>query len=404
MPTSGGERKDFVYDFPRTRFGRIAMLLGVFTVLFGVATMNAHGSAPFVYGLLTLLSLIGCVCSIIQLRQQEEVPDSLELGGKDILLPKASLGGGVLRVAYTDILEVVEMQFDGRRQLTISTTQGKARLFSTAFTSEARFVEFANLMIAKWKRLEPPRPPQKQSALPATQESPAETKATVSPADSAVLRAVQSGKAADPIIGAKFAGKEIFLRLTSALAKNDPRGVHSETLLCSLGALAGYACQASLRAQALVAGKPANSAFNVVRTKDGKEYFFGDGLNRLLAEDKLSVWSVAAGAAQHAGARTLPDLNEIFKHTAASVGSEAFGIVRYPGSGAAMEPPIAYLKTLWPVLLPPVRELTGDPKLWPLAYALAIQQAIELSKDSLGPEAALTIAMEAAVPMSKVRI
>ena len=410
MPRIDGGSREFQYVFAPARFGRIAALLAVFTVLFGVAATKAHGSAPFFYGLLFLLCLLGCVGAFYGMLRQGPQPDSVRLDARDVSLPKASMSGGILRVAYTDILKIVEMQFDGRRQLTVSTTQGNARLMSTGFASETRFVEFANLLIAKWKGLEPPKnsvasenPLLKQGA-PGKPGAPDTPRPATSAADAAVLRAIQQGRSSDPTIGAKFAGKEVFLRIANALRKDDPRGVHSETLVCALGALAGYACQASLRAQALNAGKGANSAFNVVKTKDGKEYFFGDEINRLLAEDKLSVWSVAAGAAQHAGAKALPDLNEIFKHTAASIGSNAFGIVRYPGTGAAKEPPIAYLRALWPVLLQPLRELTGDPRLWPLAYALAIQQAIELSKDSLGPEAALIIAMEAAVPMSKVKL
>ena len=54
------------------------------------------------------------------------------------------------------------------------------------------------------------------------------------------------------------------------------------------------------------------AAFHIVDTKDGKQYFFGDPLNNALAGSQHSVWGLTRGAAQHAGAKELPDLNEIF--------------------------------------------------------------------------------------------
>lgn len=177
---------------------------------------------------------------------------------------------------------------------------------------------------------------------------------------------------------------------------------HVESLLCALGALAGYACQANLRAQAIAKGVDPNAPFNIVKTSDGKRYFFGDPLNKALAEDKLSVWSLSAGAAQHVGATSLPDINEIFKHTASSLGSEAFGVPRYPEGHSAGDLPINYVKGLWPALLPIVKKFAPEPVLWPLLFAVALQNAIEMSKGAIAPELALSLVMEAAIPMSKV--
>ena len=396
-----GETRHFAYESSKQNWGRTSLVLGFFAIVLATLALDKwHGFQALLGTLFALFLAVGSAMGLMRFLKSRRDPKLLTLRGDSVLLPMISGGGGFTWIRYVDIQNVTLQDVDGNRFITIESRMGKAVVSSVCFESDARFAEFLSLLVSKKKGLTAATP----EAKPHPPEVPAETSRPASAADTAVLRAIQMGKASDPIIGAKFAGKEIFLRLTNALAKNDPRGVHTETLLCSLGALAGYACQASLRAQALIAGRGANSAFSVVKTKDGGEYFFGDEINGPLAEDKLSVWSVAAGAAQHAGARKLPDLHEIFRHTAASVGSAAFGVVRYPGPGAAAEPPIAYLRSLWPVLLPPVRELAGDPKLWPLAYGLALQQAIELSKDSLGPEAALTIAMEAAVPMSKVKL
>src|SRR6185295_15477798 len=123
--------------------------------------------------------------------------------------------------------------------------------------------------------------------------------ATADAVDDSLLEAIRAKRGTDPLIGAKVAGREILGRLIIAM-KNE-KGVHSESLCCALGALAGYACQASLRAQSLESGS----------------------LIKLLAEDPHSVWSLAAGAAQQAGATELPDLASIFKHVAATIGTRA---------------------------------------------------------------------------------
>lgn len=195
-----------------------------------------------------------------------------------------------------------------------------------------------------------------------------------------LLEAIREKRKADPLIGAKVAGREILGRLIMAM--NNDKGVHSESLCCALGALAGYACQASLRARGLEYGS----------------------LIKLLAQDRDSIWALAAGAAEQAGATELPDLAAIFKHTAATFGTKSFGIPRFGGGHGAADLPVTYVRTLWPALLPIVRKLTDDPALWPQAYAFAIQDAIKSVEPALAPQVALSIVMESAVPMSKVEL
>lgn len=225
---------------------------------------------------------------------------------------------------------------------------------------------------------------------------------TVCPEEAALMAAIQKQKQADPLIGAKIGGKEVLNRLMSAM-KND-KGVHAESLFCALGALAGYACQANLREQAVARGMNPNAPFQVAKTTDGKSYYFGDPLNSALAEGKLSVWSLAAGAAQHHGAKSLPDINEIFERTTSSIGSEKFGVPNTLEGHSAGELPASYLRNLWPALLPVVKKFADDPVLWPLVYGFAIQEAIDMWNSVIPSHIALAITMEAAVPMSKVEL
>ena len=204
----------------------------------------------------------------------------------------------------------------------------------------------------------------------------------------------------DPLMKVKLGGREIFHRTTQGL-KNQ-RGVHAESLFACLGALAGYACQASVRESNARSGATSpESGLTVATGADGRRYFFGDTLNLPLAESQYSVWSFTAGAIEHLG-KPLPDIEGIFKHVAATVGSEQFGIPRIPDGHRPGDLPINYLKAVWPQLLPTAQRFCEEPVHLPMIYGLAIQHAIFAARNIIDPTLAGSIAMECAVPMSKV--
>jgi len=232
------------------------------------------------------------------------------------------------------------------------------------------------------------------------QKTAKEAEAQLDPAAEAILHAIEEKRKTDPLIGAKLGGKEIFQRLLRGL--KDDRGVHVESLLCALGSLAGYSCQANLRAQAVAKGMDETAALMTISGANGKNYFFGDPLNQALAESKYSVWSLAAGAAQHNGCTNLPDINGIFAHVTETVGTDSFGVPRFPEGHNAGDLPINYLKALWPALFPVVKMFCKEPLEWPFLFGVAIQEALDVGKQAVAPDVALLIVMEAAVPMSKV--
>lgn len=218
--------------------------------------------------------------------------------------------------------------------------------------------------------------------------------------NAALMRALEEKRKSDPLAGAKLGARELVQRLLQGMGNE--RGVHAESLLCTLGALAGDACQVSLRSEALSRGDSANAAFHVVLDAQGRRYFFGDALNQRLIEGHHSVWNVATSGLRKAGLQALPDLTPVFSHVAASVGTPAFGISRWLQGHQAGEPPIRYVKTLWPTVMPLLRQFTPAPAEWPLLFGFALQEALRLSREVLPPELALQIVMESAVPMSKV--
>ncbi len=215
--------------------------------------------------------------------------------------------------------------------------------------------------------------------------------------DALLTAAVAEQRAKNPLAGAQVAGKDILARLMDV--SRDERGVHVETLFMALGAVAGFACQISVRAIAAAEGR--EPPFTIATTADGRSVYFGDALNAPLAEDRYSVWSLAAAAVETSGA-PLPDLHELFGHVAKTVGSAEFGRPRYPeGTGSATLPE-AVVRDFWPVIADVLGRFCGAPGEWPVAGGLAIQEAIELARSAIAPDTACRIAMETAIAMSKI--
>jgi hypothetical protein len=221
------------------------------------------------------------------------------------------------------------------------------------------------------------------------------------PAQAAMRHAIAERRKVDPMIGVKIGSRELVSWLTSVL--KDAKGVHAETLLCVLGSLAGYACQAGIRAHYMYTlNLPEQKVFIVMGAQDGKKYFYGDLLNKPLCESQYSVWSMAAGAVQHLGHKPF-DYSEIFKHVTMSAGGASFGIPRVPEGHKSGILPIDSVKAFWPKILPAyLREYCVSPLEWHMVLGAAIQQVIFDGKDIIDPMLALTIVMESAVPMSKI--
>lgn len=200
----------------------------------------------------------------------------------------------------------------------------------------------------------------------------------------------------------KIGGHEITQCLMKAMKTE--RGVHIESLLCALGALAGYSCQASVRAQAIAAGLSEEAMLIVAETNDGKRFFMGDPLNLALAESEYSIWALAAGEAQSAGCTALPDVSAIYKHAVQTMGSSEFGIPRIPKENRPGDLPVNYLNSLWRHIYPIAITHCEMAAELPVVFGNAVQEAIDIGKSVVAPRLALEIVMESAIPMSKVEL
>lgn len=216
------------------------------------------------------------------------------------------------------------------------------------------------------------------------------------------LSAIEQKRKEDPLIGAKIGAKEVNQRLMDVMKTE--KGVHIESLLCALASLGGYACQASLRSQAIAAGVSEDKPFIIAKSADGKRYFFGDPLNQYLIESSASLWNVATSGVRSDGIAVAIDVSDTFRYVTESVGTPAFGIPRFPEGHNAGDTPANYVKNLWQPILPVLKMFCKSPKEWPALFGFALQGVVQMGKGTISPDVAFMIVLESSVPMSKIDI
>lgn len=210
------------------------------------------------------------------------------------------------------------------------------------------------------------------------------------------------------------------------------RGVHVETLLTAVGALAGFSAQNAIWESIVKPGKlplhggknMAEGAFVVAEGKNGETYYFGDLLNSYLVPqpakygppESLTLYAFVAAAVVGAGKKQVghDELGDIFANAARTVGGADFGVPRLPKENRPHLMPREALNKLWPVTRQTLQ--FKDPKLvgapgefdprppaeWPMMIGIVAQRLIEKTKATLDPRLGMQIVFEAAIPMSKV--
>jgi hypothetical protein len=186
----------------------------------------------------------------------------------------------------------------------------------------------------------------------------------------------------------------------------DSSGVHVQTVLATLGALAGFAVQMGIREELVKSGKVAiEKAFVTVTAKDGSLYYFGDLLNEGLVasrQGQVSVWGLVAGAARNLGAKALPDIRDTFAHVSHTVGGQQFGVPRLPLQLMPRLTPFQLLDKFWNPVRNYLAISVSTPMLWPFVLAHAAQLVMQQAAKVIEPALATEVIMEAAIPMSRV--
>ena len=208
--------------------------------------------------------------------------------------------------------------------------------------------------------------------------------------------------------GQKYDSKEVAGKIIELVygETTDTRGVHIETVLTILGALAGFAVQMGIREEFVKSGKISKEkAFLRIGTKDGSTYYAGKLIIEGLVsprQGQFSVWTLVGGAAEHLGAKTLPDLRDLFDHVSRTVGGNDFGVPRLPPQNMPSRLPFELLDKFWNPVRNYLAASTSSPSQWPFVLAFAAQLVMLNTKGIIEPGIAAQIVMEAAVPMSKV--
>lgn len=173
--------------------------------------------------------------------------------------------------------------------------------------------------------------------------------------------------------------------------------IHPQSLLCAVGSLAGYACQQDVREKFVYEKKlPEDKVFTVIQDKQGRNFYFGDLLDELLARDKYSVWAFVGGALEHIG-KGLIDINDILRYVSFVAGGEQFGKVRSCQTGETMD---GYLKIFWRPLVQLCESYCEKGELH-ILYGMCVQKAIVVCSKRLDAGECGRIAMESAVSMAR---
>jgi hypothetical protein len=163
----------------------------------------------------------------------------------------------------------------------------------------------------------------------------------------------------------------------------DEHGIHPESLLTCLGALAGYACQVSVR-----------HAGPIPSLESAKTP---------LLDSPLSVWALCCRTVQKFG-EPLPDLEDILTYVNETAGATAFRVPRAPAGHHPRHSAHFYLEQIWPQILPIAQRFCRKPAQLPILFGIALQRAIEQTQATLHPTVGASIAMECAVAASRVSL
>lgn len=215
---------------------------------------------------------------------------------------------------------------------------------------------------------------------------------------------IKSERNQNPLVGMQVCSDVVYATVQDILTRE--QGVRAEDLLACLASMAGFSAVYDLvlkiDAKEIEVATPEVA---VLGLSGGGTAYSGDYINRRIAEQKISVWSLAAGTTQELlGTSDFIDfvnLDEIFSRVASSVGSEHFGTPDLPEKHMC-DIPQNFIKYFFPVLHRMLSEVELPVEDYFGTFAFALQPAITNTKEVLDPKMALKIVMEYSIPASKV--
>ena len=168
---------------------------------------------------------------------------------------------------------------------------------------------------------------------------------------------------------------------------NTTRGMDATKALIFTSALAGYACH-----QAVIAE---HGKFVKVTTKDGKNFYFGDDLNKYLLEDKLNVVGFCTAVTDISSETVV----SIVKDFATKVGEENYTVCGYKPKSLYEE-----VQNCWEGIYDNMTsKYCKSPSDWPVLFGIVVQNILIMSLKAGAPkDEAGEIAIKCAVAVSKM--
>lgn len=229
----------------------------------------------------------------------------------------------------------------------------------------------------------------------------AESKNKTETKEEAYFREIEERKESDPLIAVKLCGRDIFNAF--AKAGQDPDGrINCNSFLFNIGCFAGYMTQAAVwKKYVKDQNMPVEEVFKIHKTSFGKDIYFCPHTNKYLCDGQLSYWALVGGMIMNLfPGTTLPDIVMMFEKMAINNLDEDYKIYK------SVDPAVAAEKTAvaWKNLYPMINKYCPNPDEWATAVGIAVQNAMNISKDVLKPDVCFDILMECTIYMAKADI
>ena len=187
-----------------------------------------------------------------------------------------------------------------------------------------------------------------------------------------------------------------------SVMKNE-RGVRIEDMAAMLGSVGGYLCLTAVLDRLKETGQaPQDIGMTVLRGHDGHIYYFGDAPNWLLCEAPYSLVSLLFGAAsQHGAPVSIEMLHDEMRLVAQRAGKPDFLDLDLPQEHR-VDSPINWARQFAPMVVQSVMGGMAPAVRLPIVIGFALQQAVDVGRQSLDPMMITRIALQCAARAAKL--
>jgi hypothetical protein len=196
-------------------------------------------------------------------------------------------------------------------------------------------------------------------------------------------------------------GVQLFDQAYHAI-KNE-RGVRIEDMAAMLGSVGGFLCLTAVLDQLKeMKLEPQDIGMVVMRGHDSQIYYFGDAPNWLLCEAPYSLVSLLFGAAhQHGAPVSIEMLQDEMGLVAQRAGKPEFLDLNLP-EAHRVDSPINWARQFTPAVKQWVMGGMAPAVRLPSVVGFALQQAVDIGRQSLDPMTITRIALACAVRAAKI--